>query len=76
MSFKQQDSLRYSARDIAIFRAKQANVPVILGSATPSLESYYNAMSRPLPQVAPAIPGGKNADAAGHPLYRYPYCQN
>jgi primosomal protein N' (replication factor Y) (superfamily II helicase) len=44
-SFKQQEGLRYSARDIAIFRARQMNVPVILGSATPSLESYQNAIS-------------------------------
>ncbi|SFO41445.1 primosomal protein N' [Nitrosospira briensis] len=44
-SFKQQDGLRYSARDAAIFRAKQAGVPVILGSATPSLESHYNAVT-------------------------------
>ncbi len=42
-SFKQQDGLRYSARDVAIFRANQCGVPVVLGSATPSLESYYNA---------------------------------
>lgn len=44
-SFKQQEGLRYSARDIAIFRARQTNVPVILGSATPSLESYHNAIN-------------------------------
>ena len=44
-SFKQQDGLRYSARDVAIFRANQRSVPVVLGSATPSLESYHNAQS-------------------------------
>ena len=42
-SFKQQDGLRYSARDVAIFRANQRGVPIVLGSATPSLESYHNA---------------------------------
>ncbi|MFP5408520.1 MAG: primosomal protein N' [Gammaproteobacteria bacterium] len=44
-SFKQQDGLRYSARDVAIARGKQADVPVLLGSATPSLESYAQALS-------------------------------
>ncbi len=44
-SFKQQDGLRYSARDMAIFRARQTNVPIVLGSATPSLESYHNALT-------------------------------
>jgi len=44
-SFKQQDGLRYSARDVAVFRASQHGVPVVLGSATPSLESYHNAQS-------------------------------
>ncbi len=43
-SFKQQEGLRYSARDVAVFRAKQVGVPVILGSATPSLESYSAAL--------------------------------
>ena len=44
-SFKQQDSLRYSARDVAVTRAKQRDVPVVLGSATPSLESYAHALA-------------------------------
>ena len=44
-SFKQQDGLRYSARDVAIFRANQRAVPIVLGSATPSLESWHNAQS-------------------------------
>ncbi|MEW6413781.1 MAG: primosomal protein N' [Pseudomonadota bacterium] len=44
-SFKQQDGLRYSARDVAIARAKQRAVPVVLGSATPSLESYAQALN-------------------------------
>jgi primosomal protein N' (replication factor Y) len=42
-SFKQQDGLRYSARDMAVARAKQVGVPVLLGSATPALESWHNA---------------------------------
>ena len=42
-SYKQQDGLRYSARDIAIKRAQLANVPIVLGTATPSLESLANA---------------------------------
>ncbi len=44
-SFKQQDGLRYSARDVAVFRANQCGIPIMLGSATPSLESYHNAQS-------------------------------
>ncbi|HEY5994790.1 MAG TPA: primosomal protein N' [Gallionellaceae bacterium] len=42
-SYKQQDGLRYSARDVAIFRASQGKVPIVLGSATPSLETWHNA---------------------------------
>lgn len=42
-SYKQQDGLRYHARDVAVYRAKLEDVPVVLGSATPSLESMYNA---------------------------------
>ncbi len=43
-SFKQQDGVRYSARDVAVMRASMAGVPVVLGSATPSLESWSNAV--------------------------------
>ena len=43
-SFKQQDGMRYSARDVAVFRAREARIPVILGSATPALETYHNAL--------------------------------
>jgi primosomal protein N' (replication factor Y) len=42
-SFKQQEGLRYSARDAAVYRAKAMGCPVVLGTATPSLESWHNA---------------------------------
>ncbi len=64
-SYKQEDKLKYNARDVAIVRAKQQQATLILGSATPSLESYHNALKgrfkllhlperiegRPLPNV-------------------------
>jgi primosomal protein N' (replication factor Y) len=42
-AYKQMEGMRYSARDVAVWRGRQRNVPVLLGSATPSLESWRNA---------------------------------
>ncbi len=44
-SYKQQEGLRYSARDLAVWRANQLAIPVVLGSATPSLESWQHVLS-------------------------------
>jgi len=42
-SYKQQEGLRYSARDLAIWRARERDIPVVLGSATPALETWHRA---------------------------------
>ncbi|GMV68911.1 MAG: hypothetical protein AMXMBFR76_13500 [Pseudomonadota bacterium] len=42
-AYKQEEGLRYSARDLALWRARQSGVPIVLGSATPSLESFHRA---------------------------------
>jgi primosomal protein N' (replication factor Y) len=45
-SYKQQEGLRYSARDLAVWRAWQLQIPIVLGSATPSLETWHHALSK------------------------------
>jgi primosomal protein N' (replication factor Y) len=44
-SYKQQEGLRYSARDLAVWRARQLSIPIVLGSATPSLETWQHGQS-------------------------------
>jgi primosomal protein N' (replication factor Y) len=44
-SLKQSEALRYSARDLAVVRARQCDIPIVLGSATPALETYHNAVT-------------------------------
>ncbi|MEI7967706.1 MAG: primosomal protein N' [Betaproteobacteria bacterium] len=75
-SYKQQEGLRYHARDVAVFRARELGIPVVLGSATPSLESWRHAQEgryrllslptrpgRPTPEIFLVKPGeGSSTD--------------
>jgi primosomal protein N' (replication factor Y) len=60
-SYKQQDGARYSARDLAVYRGHLAQVPVLLGSATPSLETWAHARSGRYAQVTLAERVGRGA---------------
>jgi primosomal protein N' (replication factor Y) len=61
-SFKQQEGLRYSGRDAAVVRAKLAGCPVVLGTATPSLETWHNALAGRYERITlpdRAVPGAR-----------------
>jgi primosomal protein N' (replication factor Y) len=61
-SFKQQEGLRYSGRDAAVMRAKFAACPVVLGTATPSLETWHNALAGRYERISlpdRAVPGAR-----------------
>jgi len=65
-SFKQFDAMRYNARDVAVMRASRLGIPIVLGSATPSLESLHNAdRGRYRMLVLP-----ERAGSAGQPHWR------
>ena len=77
-TFKQESTPRYHARDVAVMRARLENIPILLGSATPSLESWHNAqrgqytlltlpqrvLDRPLPPVTLDRPAPRTSRAA------------
>jgi len=58
-SFKQQEGFRFSARDVALVQARDLNIPIVLGSATPSLESLYNVEKKRLKKLTLPARAGK-----------------
>jgi len=66
-SYKQHEGLRYSARDVAVRRAQDLRIPVVLGSATPSLESHENALQG---RYAPRLLGSRAVTGATLPVVR------
>ncbi len=71
-SFKQQEGLRYCARDLAILRASRLKIPIVLGSATPSFESTYHAIS----QKYTALKLPNRAGAATTPTFHLLDCRH
>jgi primosomal protein N' (replication factor Y) len=71
-SFKQQEGFRYSARDVAIVRARNYNIPIVLGTATPSLESLHNVQQGRFSHLV--LP--ERTAGASHPDIRLVDCKN
>ncbi|MBD2820371.1 primosomal protein N' [Xenorhabdus sp. 42] len=67
-SYKQQEGWRYHARDLAVFRAKKENIPIIMGTATPSLETLYNAQQGKYRQLTLTKRAGHAQPAVQHLL--------
>ncbi|EPS6103195.1 primosomal protein N' [Providencia stuartii] len=65
-SYKQQDGWRYHARDLAVFRAKKENIPIIMGTATPSLETLYNVQQKKYRQLNLTLRAGNARPATQH----------
>ena len=65
-SFKQQDGIRYHGRDVAVMRAKLLDIPIVLGSATPSLDSLQNALSNKYQHLVLRQRAGDAIDAKLH----------
>jgi primosomal protein N' (replication factor Y) len=61
LSYKQQEGVRYSARDLAVWRAKKLNIPVVLASATPSLETWFHAQDKRYETLSLKERAAKNA---------------
>ncbi|WBA57204.1 primosomal protein N' [Providencia sp. 21OH12SH02B-Prov] len=65
-SYKQQDGWRYHARDLAVFRAKKENIPIIMGTATPSLETLSNVQQKKYRQLNLTLRAGNARPATQH----------
>jgi primosomal protein N' (replication factor Y) len=61
LSYKQQEGVRYSARDLAVWRGKKLNIPVVLASATPSLETWFHAQEKRYETLSLKERAAKNA---------------
>ncbi|AKA38638.1 primosomal protein N' [Yersinia ruckeri] len=67
-SYKQQDGWRYHARDLAVFRAREENIPIVMGTATPALETLHNVQLGKYRQLTLSKRAGNAKPAAQHLL--------